>query len=212
MQLAGQQIANTFRYILNSTDGKNITDGGNNIVIPSSASFAITSSYCSLFIGMTSSSWASSSISSSYVPTSSWSISSISSSYAPTFIKIYNSSPQSITTTGYAQSASHGLGVVPNLYSVSLVCVNSQGGYNVGDAIDMNPIISRFDVQVGAENGTFSIWADNINVGVSSYSSTPENNLAAKIGDVGLCVKGGNGIFVISPSDWNLQFNGIVFL
>lgn len=106
-----------------------------------------------------------------------------------------------------SQFVNHGLGVVPNIVSISLVNVTSENGYSIGDVIPFEQVIASANVSIASPNLTIVSNATQIGV-VCGVSST---HLDGFISAINLLNKSGSGIATITPGNWNFRFDAISF-
>ncbi|WP_313194510.1 hypothetical protein [Shinella zoogloeoides] len=85
------------------------------------------------------------------------------------FTKEYVSSELSLTSGGTATLA-HGLGVVPKLVEIMLVCKTAEGGYNVGDVLYWGNGFAYYGASQGS-GCSIVVDATNLNVKYSNYTS-----------------------------------------
>jgi hypothetical protein len=92
-------------------------------------------------------------------------------------------------TSNSTQTLAHSLGTTPLLYQMFLVCVNADGGYEVGDIVPVNAS-PDFD---GATSCGFSITVDATNVNVRCGSAQRVQN------------EGSTASAVLTLGDWNAR-------
>lgn len=110
--------------------------------------------------------------------------------------KYFESTQQSITLDTIS-SVSHNLGVRPKFVGISIVCTVAEGGYSVGDYVEVSP--ATFQSSSGTSVG-FQLFYDAsvISVITSAAGVTIINKTAR-----------GNAAFQINPSRWKAIIRGL---
>lgn len=91
--------------------------------------------------------------------------------WVPPFTKEYTSAEQTVTA-GSITSLAHGLGVMPKLVQVTLICKTAELGFSVGDEVDAykDANTNNFNYSVGRNSTTLRcICGAN---GVALFSNT----------------------------------------
>jgi hypothetical protein len=127
-------------------------------------------------------------------------------------MKTYTSGPLTIPVTGFTATAAHGLGAVPNIFSVSLVCVNAEGGYSAGDVINITGSIAGLDGDF-ATPGQMDFYADATNIGLIASNQNGVSGVANALTSFGTQYvnKGGSGNFQMVLASWKIRFDAILF-
>lgn len=104
----------------------------------------------------------------------------------PVFTKSFESSEQTVPSVAGAVSVAHSLGAVPKLFSASLRCKTAEGGYSVGDEVDLELTYGNSSSRGG------HAFANSTNVGASMVGSTMILNKTT-----------GSGLY-ITEANWRL--------
>lgn len=107
----------------------------------------------------------------------------------------YTSAPTVFTETGQTVFT-HGLGATPRTVNFHFVCTTSEGGYSIGDEID---IVTCFDQNVlssGLYYSCYAFWKNATEIGFSRINNT--------IYGLYLPTKLGTGVFTMTPSSWRI--------
>jgi hypothetical protein len=109
-------------------------------------------------------------------------------------VTVATSSLASLPAANTVSSFTHGLGGVPDVYRVLLVCITTDQGYAVGDEIDVTGLTDGD----GARMTT--TWANATTVGyITSVASSA----------LFIRSRSTNGSAAITPANWNLKFKAI---
>jgi len=112
--------------------------------------------------------------------------------HAAGFSKSFTSSAQAITSGG-ALTLAHGLGVKPKLVIARITCVTANGGYSIGDTIELGAGLA----QTGNFPQGHSIYTDATNIGVRFGDATQLYLIRFKTDGTA---------FDITNSSWTIQF------
>lgn len=105
-------------------------------------------------------------------------------------------------------SVSHGLGSRPNMFEVAMVCISTDGSFQVGDSIPVSDVISHSDTNSGGA-GSMEMGSNSTHLWVSNNSALV--SLASNIGGIQFAPPAGGPTQLINVSKWVFQFDALKF-
>lgn len=114
---------------------------------------------------------------------------------APT---IYRSGWQAVASASL-ETFPHGLGEVPDVVTVFLKCLVAEGGFSIGDVVNLN---AGGNFRGSWPGGGFACWIDDTNINI---------RLGAHVNPISLVNKGSGAEFLLTLARWEMAINAIRF-
>lgn len=125
-------------------------------------------------------------------------------------MKTYSSGNLPITSSAVSQTAAHGLGVKPNIFAATFVCVIADAGYAVGQ--EMSAAEYAAALSGNGSNPSLSVFSDATNIGLVGCTSLASGNLDVILQSSAAAINPTTGAGVgITASHWNIRFDAIAF-
>lgn len=113
--------------------------------------------------------------------------------FTPPFTKYYNGSGELALGTNFAYTLPHGFGVAPTLFRTSLICKVAEGGYAIGDVVEVQPFCDLTDTTSFTRG--MSLVSDATNIYV---------RMVANAAIWTLVNKGTGALFATTSANWRL--------